>query len=81
MTQNYRWLYPYKCVIQVTFTDFRFFYTFVFSFVDSTMIDPDTPRMLRACYLYALYEELCQNRGEEQGRILCSKVLQVCSTN
>ncbi|CAF3437133.1 unnamed protein product [Rotaria socialis] len=44
---------------------------------DSTMKDQDIPRMLRACYLYSLYQELCQNRGEHEGKIICSKVLQV----
>jgi hypothetical protein len=35
--------------------------------------------MLRACYLYTLYDELCQSRGEYEGKIMCSKILQVCS--
>ncbi|CAM4747568.1 unnamed protein product [Rotaria magnacalcarata] len=46
-------------------------------YTDSTMKDQDIPRMLRACYLYALYQELCNNRGEHEGKAICSKVLQV----
>jgi hypothetical protein len=41
------------------------------------MEDQEVPRMLRSCYLYALYSELCHNRGEIEGRIMCSRVLQV----
>jgi len=33
--------------------------------------------MLRACYLYTLYEELCQNHGEHEGTMLCRRILQV----
>ncbi len=43
------------------------------------MEDQETPKMLRACYQYALCEELCQNRGREEGKRICSKILQVCS--
>ena len=43
------------------------------------MQNEELPRMLRSCYLYALYEELCHNRGETEGRLLCSKILQVSS--
>jgi hypothetical protein len=42
------------------------------------MEDQETPRMLRACYRYALYEELRYNRGEQEGKIIYSKILQVC---
>jgi hypothetical protein len=42
------------------------------------MEDQDTPRMLRSCYTYALYEELCYNRGEQEGKLIFSKLLQVC---
>ncbi len=42
------------------------------------MDDEDVIRMLRSCYLYALYIELCYNRGETEGKIMCSKILQVC---
>jgi hypothetical protein len=45
--------------------------------LDSTMTDQETPRMLRSCYLYALYAELCHNRGEIEGKLMCSKILQV----
>ncbi|UJR26525.1 hypothetical protein I4U23_007848 [Adineta vaga] len=44
---------------------------------DSSMQNEEILRMLRACYLYALYEELCHNRGEIEGRIVCSKILQI----
>ncbi|CAF4435675.1 unnamed protein product, partial [Adineta steineri] len=40
-------------------------------------VDDETRQMLRSCYLYALYMELCQNRGEIEGKIMCSKILQV----
>jgi hypothetical protein len=45
-------------------------------------LDPNTKnneiaQMLRACYLYTLYEELCINRGNHEGKILCSKILKV----
>ncbi|CAF0763034.1 unnamed protein product [Adineta ricciae] len=43
---------------------------------DSTIQNDEMPRILRSCYLYALYEELCHNRGETEGRLLCSKILQ-----
>ena len=49
--------------------------------IDSSMIDQELPRMLRACYLYALYEELCERYGDYEGKKLCSQILQVCSTN
>lgn len=42
------------------------------------MIDQEIPQMLRACYLYALYEELCEHYGDYEGKKLCSQVLQVC---
>jgi hypothetical protein len=41
------------------------------------MEDKEIIRMLRSCYLYALYIELCHNRGENEGKIMCSKILQV----
>ena len=41
------------------------------------MVDQETPRMLRSCYLYALYAELCHNRGEIEGKLMCSKISQV----
>lgn len=41
------------------------------------MKNNDIAQMLRACYLYTLYEELCQNRGELEGKIICNKILQV----
>ncbi|CAF2522868.1 unnamed protein product [Rotaria sp. Silwood2] len=44
---------------------------------DLTIEDEEIQQMLRACYLYALYQELCENRGAQEGRILCSKILQV----
>jgi hypothetical protein len=45
------------------------------------MEDQETPKMLRTCYLYALYDELCHNHGEEKGKIICNKILQVCLNN
>ena len=33
--------------------------------------------MLRSCYHYALYSELCHNRGETEGKMMCSEILQV----
>jgi len=44
---------------------------------DSNMKTNEIQQMLRACYLYTLYEELCQNHGEHEGKIICSKILQV----
>ena len=46
-------------------------------FSDSTTKDNEIPQMLRACYLYTLYEELCRNRGEYEGKKLCSQILKV----
>ncbi|CAF0895411.1 unnamed protein product [Adineta steineri] len=40
-------------------------------------VDDETRQMLRSCYFYALYMELCQNRGEIEGKRMCSKILQV----
>ena len=45
------------------------------------MEDQDIPRMLRSCYIYALYEELCYNRGEQEGKVIFSKILQVVWDN
>jgi len=45
------------------------------------MEDADIIRMLRSSYLYALYVELCYNRGENEGKIMCSKILQVSLLN
>ncbi len=42
------------------------------------MKDTEIPQMLRACYLLALYEEIRQNRGDHEGKLLFSKILQVC---
>jgi hypothetical protein len=44
---------------------------------DSTMKDNEVPQMLRACYLYTLYDELCRNHGEYEGKKMCSQILQV----
>ncbi|CAF1135320.1 unnamed protein product [Adineta steineri] len=44
---------------------------------DVTIDDKEKLQMLRACYLYGLYEELCLNRGEEKGKTVCSKILQI----
>ena len=41
------------------------------------MEDREIPQMLRSCYHYALYSELCQNRGETKGKIMSSKITQV----
>jgi hypothetical protein len=49
--------------------------------LDSTLKDNEIPQMLRACYLYTLYEELCRNHGEYEGKKLCSQILQVCSND
>ncbi|CAF3092333.1 unnamed protein product [Rotaria sp. Silwood2] len=36
---------------------------------DSTMEDKHIPQMLRSCYVYALYTELCHNRGRIDGKV------------
>lgn len=41
------------------------------------MNDQEIPRMLRACYLYALYEEIREHYGDYEGKKLCSQILQV----
>ncbi len=46
--------------------------------LDSTMEDQDIIRMLRSCYLHALYSELRHNRDENEAKIMCSRILQVC---
>jgi hypothetical protein len=48
-----------------------------FSSVDSTMEDQEFIQMLRSCYLYALYTELNRNRGENEAKMMCNKILQV----
>lgn len=45
--------------------------------LDATMEDQEMPRMLRSCYLYALFEELRHNRGEQEGTLVCSRILKV----
>ncbi|CAF0775064.1 unnamed protein product [Rotaria sordida] len=44
---------------------------------DLTIKDSEIQQRLRACYLYALHQELCQNHGAQEGQILCGKILQV----
>jgi len=41
------------------------------------MQDRQLVKMLRTCYFHALYRELCQNRGEPQAKLMCSKITQV----
>jgi hypothetical protein len=45
-------------------------------YFDSTMEDQDIIRMLRSCYLHALYSELRHNRDEDEAKIMCSRILQ-----
>jgi len=45
-------------------------------YYDSTMEDHEIIQMLESCYRYALYAELCYNRGENQAKIMCSKIFQ-----
>lgn len=68
---------PYKCVTQVRLNLFIYPKYFVSSRIDSSVVDQELPRMLRACYLYALYEELCERYGDDEGKKLCSRILQV----
>ncbi len=42
------------------------------------MKDQEIIQMLRSCYLYALYTELSRNRGENEGKLICNKILKVC---
>jgi hypothetical protein len=59
--------------------EFFFFWNFIFNyFVDSTMEDQQFVQMLHSCYFYALYTELNRNRGENEAKIMCNKILQVC---
>ncbi|CAF4476051.1 unnamed protein product, partial [Rotaria sp. Silwood2] len=44
---------------------------------DSTMEDKHIPQMLRSCYVYALYTELCHNRGRIDGKGMLHKVMKV----
>ncbi len=76
---NYHLFYHYIYVIMVIYiyTDRIIYLIEIFIFVDSTMEDADIIRMLRSSYLYALYVELCYNRGENEGKIMCSKILEV----
>jgi hypothetical protein len=54
--------------------------SFIISFasLDSNMEDQEFIQMLRSCYFYALYTELNRNRGENEAKIMCNKILQVC---
>jgi hypothetical protein len=45
--------------------------------LDATMVDANFPRMLRACYLYALYKQLCHRRDEIESKQLCARILKV----
>ena len=51
-----------------------------FSGLDSSIEDGHRIQMLRLCYRYALFMELCQNRGETEAKIMCRRISQVCST-
>ncbi len=62
----------------------KYCFVFVYYRIDFAvlLLDPNAEneeiiQMLRSCYLYALYVELCQNRGEIEGKRMCSKILQV----
>ena len=41
------------------------------------MESPEIPRMLRLCYFHTLYTELCHQRGEIQGKLVCNRICQV----
>ncbi|CAF1046874.1 unnamed protein product [Adineta ricciae] len=44
---------------------------------DSNTENTEVVQMLGSCYRYAFYAELCQTRGESEGKRLCLKTLQV----
>jgi len=72
---NSQLFYHYICVTMVKIVYYRIDF-------DVFLLDPNAEneeiiQMLRSCYLYALYVELCQNRGEIEGKRMCSKILQV----
>ncbi|CAF1512032.1 unnamed protein product [Rotaria sp. Silwood1] len=46
-------------------------------YYDATMEDKHVPQMLRSCYLYALYTELCHNRGKTDGIMMFKKIMKV----
>ncbi|CAF3634903.1 unnamed protein product [Rotaria sordida] len=48
-----------------------------FYVLDSTMEDKHIPQMLRSCYLYALYTELCHNWGKNDGKIMLNKIMKI----
>lgn len=58
-------------------SEFALVLPFQMCYSDPSMEEPDRPRMLRACYLYALYSELCHQRGENEGKAMCGKILRV----
>ncbi|UJR22545.1 hypothetical protein I4U23_025594 [Adineta vaga] len=67
------------CFRELHLTDSEFSLVFPLHFcsVDPTIENKEELQMIRSCYLYAFYTELCQNRGEFEGKKLCSKTLQV----
>jgi hypothetical protein len=65
------------CELNLTEIEISIILPLQMCYSEPTMKDNEIPRMLRACYLYTLYEELCLNRGEFEGKIICSKILQV----
>ena len=64
------------------FSEGKFFYSFFKresdAFALAVKIDEtNISRLFHSSYIHALYTELCHQRGESQGKILCNRILQV----
>jgi len=67
-----------KCLRELNLneTEFSIILPLHICYYDSTMEDREIIQMLESCYRYALYMELCHNHGENQAKIMYSKILQ-----
>ncbi len=44
---------------------------------DSQLIDPETVHVIKHCYMFALYIQLCSTRTEGEAKILFDHILEV----
>jgi hypothetical protein len=44
---------------------------------DQKLIDPETVHVIKHCYMYALYIQLCSTRTEDEAKILFNNILEV----
>lgn len=53
----------------------------LFSMLDIPIEGHEKLQMLRSCYNYAFYSQICQNRGELKAKVLYNRAMQVHSFN